>query len=230
MLLLIAFLAFLGSWLSIWAAWPRANRLDPDLWTENPVHDYGLLYLGQQAQTQFEMVNHYSQPLRIVDVFKSCNCSEASFSSPELGPGQKGQLQVVWTTGRSRGSISIQTVVKYKLADGSLHSKSFTVAAEVVPDIHCKPDKLQFDGPRAETQIVRLSAGRMSQFTVKAAYCNHPAFKANLRGANAIEVAFDGVTPVYSNGLEPRLIIQTDSPNEPQLVLPVVMRESFAAQ
>lgn len=218
LLLLVAVLSFAGSWLAVWAAWPRNV---PELWTNATVVDHGDLFQGQEVHTEFQFENRYSEVLEITDVYKSCGCSEAVFSARVMNPGERASVQVVWKTGRTRGRNSIAVDVFYSVGTSTAQRKSLRIEGNVVPDIVCRPEKLTFDGKKKEVQLATLAAGRMATFSIGKAYCNHPAFKVETSGANTIKVVFDGDTPVFADGAAPRLIIETSSPNEPQMFVPL---------
>jgi Protein of unknown function (DUF1573) len=221
LLLAVAAGCFVGSWFLIYAAWPTP---EPDLWTKNTTIDLGDVYQRQEKTAAFEFVNHFPHDVEIVEMIKGCSCSEAAFSEKRIKPRQTAVLKVTWKTGQMRGRQGVSIDFVYKVENNETFHKIVRVEANVVPDINYEPKTIAFAGTIPETQRIRFSSGRMKRFLLANARANHPAFKAEVRDGNAVEVSFDGKTPVYANGLEPVLILETDSPNEPHIQIPLKIR------
>ena len=74
---------FGGSLWLIAAAWPVRV---PDLYTERAIIRLGDISQGQKVVAEFQLINHFSQTLEIVEVVKSCTCSEATPERNHLEP------------------------------------------------------------------------------------------------------------------------------------------------
>ncbi len=227
MYLALSLPCFIASFWLIAAAWPVHQ---PDLFTEKAVIHLGDLSQGQKAVVEFVLVNHFSQPLEIVDVVRSCTCSEATPERNHLEPNGRTVLRVAWSTGSYRGLHTVNVSVVFKLADGEAGARSLQVEGNIVPDIITEPGKLVFDGTKAETQSLHLRAGRIARFKVSSARCNHRAFTASLGENGVVDVTFDGRSPVYANGIEPMLILANDGPNEPNIMVPLELRAPRPSQ
>jgi hypothetical protein len=212
---------FFSAWVLMLSAWPTP---EPDLWTENSVLDIGELFQGQERRVRFELKNNFSQELEILEVIKGCACTESALTRTMLKPGETTFLQVVWRTGQARGRCGVNLGVVFKLSDDSKHHRVFRVEGDVIPDIHREPNVPTFEGTNRETKSVSLTPGRMATFKVKKVHCNHPGFTAMLLAQATVEITYDGKTPVRADGVEPKLLIDTDSPHEPQMVVPLKIR------
>jgi hypothetical protein len=220
LLSLVAAGAFLASLVCIHLA--RAVP-SPDLWTDQPIFDHGRLLQGQQVLATFELVNHFPEPIEILEVITGCACSGTTLSTKYLQPGERVSLKVSWKTGRSRGPTTLLLQVLYKLPDRHFSSKSLQVKGNVLPDIRYDPSEIEFAGNRLETQVLQLAAGAKRDFVILKAFCSHRAFTAEVRESGMIEVTFDPAEWVAEDRSEPLLIVKTNSSNEPQMCIPLAV-------
>ncbi len=174
---------------------------------------------------EFDLANNFPQFLEIIDVVKGCSCTEATIERKHLEPKARTSLRILWNTGRSRGPHGINVEVAFKLADGKSYSKLLRVEGNVIPDLILDAEKLVFRGNGSETQTLRLAPGQTGKFKVLKSRSNHQAFKTEQDAGGGVAVTYDGKTPVWINGLEPKLILETDSPNEPQVIVPLEFLE-----
>jgi hypothetical protein len=207
---------FAGSLFCIYLAWPTPP---PDLWTERPVFDHGELSQGQEVQAEFALVNHFPQALEITQVVKGCACSDVKLSTKRLEPKEQATLQVAWKTGRMRGPSGVNVQVVFQLADGTVSHKNLRVEGEVVPDIRYEPSKLEFAGGKVESRVVQFSAGRLKAFTIRKAICDRAPFSAKVLEKDRVQVTYDPGKGEPSEGIASRLIVETDSVNEPEMII-----------
>lgn len=226
-LLVAAFAGFAGSITCLYLAEPKPAH---DLWTETPVINCGDLSQSQEVHVQFEVVNNFPNALDIFDVFRECGCSAVELSTKHLEPGERTYVNVTWKTGASRGYRGINLGIFFNLGDGRPLEKSLRVEGNIIPDIAITPEKMTFVGDKPEKQAIRFSPGRAERFKIRRVSCNHSAFKAQMVNEHLAEVTFDGVTPIYANGLQPILIVETDSLKEPEITVPLELRLALPSQ
>jgi len=220
-LLVVAGLAFLGSLLCVNQARPP---VPPELWTDQPVCDRGELSQGEKVHATFDLVNHFPQPLEITKVVTGCTCSKAELSTKHVEPDDHLLLTVSWKTGTARGRSGTDLQVVFQLADGTRGSKILGIQGDVVPDVVYDPTEVVFINGKVASATVHFYPGRQKEFKIRKAFCNHAAFVAHLHGDESVRVTFQPDKWLAEDRSKPNLIVETDSLNEPQMILPLRVR------
>lgn len=185
-----------------------------------PVLDFGKIEQGQSLHGEFELVNRFRQPVRIVSLSESCGCSETAVDEPRLAPGERTKLRATWKTGTRRGSSGVQVFVAFALPDDQVRQLTVTLKGEVIPDIAYDPAELVFREGVASKQILRLSPARMPKFVLREVYVSHRAFKAAAdKKRNTVEVTFGPTKWRTGDDFNPSLTVVTDSPREPRMYI-----------
>lgn len=69
-----------------------------DMYFKFPVHDFGMIQEGPQAEHEFEFENKGNEPLIISNVSASCGCTTPSYSKEPVLPKKKGTIKAVYNT------------------------------------------------------------------------------------------------------------------------------------
>jgi hypothetical protein len=77
---------------------PEAKIHPEDMYFKYPVHDFGMIPEGPQAEHEFEFENRGSEPLIISNVSASCGCTTPSYSKDPVLPKKKGTIKAVYNT------------------------------------------------------------------------------------------------------------------------------------
>ncbi len=75
-------------------------------------HDFGTILQGETVRHRFAFSNSGDAPLNIEKVSSSCGCTAALASARVLAPGESGEIQTSFDSGRFRGEVS-KTVYLY---------------------------------------------------------------------------------------------------------------------
>lgn len=77
----------------------QETKLHPeDMYFKYPVHDFGTIQEGPQAEHIFEFENRGKEPLIISNVSASCGCTTPSYSKEPVAPNKKGSIKAVYNT------------------------------------------------------------------------------------------------------------------------------------
>ncbi|MGC4057434.1 MAG: DUF1573 domain-containing protein [Chitinophagaceae bacterium] len=80
------------------AAVPEIKQHPEDMYFKYPLHDFGTIQEGPQAEHEFEFENKGKEPLIISNVSASCGCTTPSYSKEPVLPGKKGVIKAVYNT------------------------------------------------------------------------------------------------------------------------------------
>lgn len=130
----------------------------------------------ETVRAEIRLVNHFSAPVEIAEVIKSCACAEASVTPTRLEPGQSASLKVTWRTGAKRGSVSdaVQVLAIVQMEPPIPAVASVRLTAEVQPDLLYDPAALHFVRDRAGTAELHFRPGRMSDARILSAHATSP--------------------------------------------------------
>jgi hypothetical protein len=186
-------------------------------WTK----DLGKVPQGSQFETRFKLRNSISGEINLLTVLKSCACLSPELSKSTLAPGEETELVVQWRSGAFRGRSASDLIVVYVDAEGKRRGSRLRITADVIPDVDYSPASLVFQSGQKASREIIFKPGGQKALSLLTAACTHRAFQARLdveRGK--VDVAFNpDEWPDEDASVE--LIIQTNSPNEPILRIPL---------
>lgn len=95
---------------------------------EKDLHDFGKVKAGEEIACRFGFINNGQQPLVIQDIIAGCGCTNVTYPTKPVLPGQKDAVEVVFDT---RGRKGHQRQVVRVISNGSLLPKELIIRAEV---------------------------------------------------------------------------------------------------
>ncbi len=191
--------------------------------------DLGQVEQKAELRAEFVLENGFREPVEVLEVTQSCGCTEATIGTKVVAPGEHTTVATTWKTGTSRGPTRVHAYLTYRVGEGRPRFLTLTVLGDVLPDIRCDPQELQFERGVPATQVLRLIPGRMKEFRVERVYCSHRAFTTAVAGEGEIAVAFDPKKRTDGDGTA-FLGIVTDSPREPVIYVALNVRTSEPVQ
>lgn len=201
------------------------SKVPPGLWAINPVQDLGDRYQEEEIPLQFHLQNTFEGPVVIEGLIPSCSCTEANVSPDVLQPGEQATVDVVWATHASRGDTTTSLDVVYLAPSGNRSLLTLKLQANVIPDIRYDPEEVVFQADRPSEQIIRLTPGRLSEFTANQVSVTHRAFQAVLMpDGHRIAVRFN--PSEWSGGIAPtaELKVRTSSDRVQNLIIPLKVK------
>lgn len=197
------------------AARPAGLTADP------PAHTFPDLRQGQIVRAEFRLVNNHPGPVRIDGVDTFCGCQAADFTPGDIHSGETRAVGITWRMEGKRGRVSDVAWVRYTDPAGQPQRQPLLLNAEVTPDIRCEPSRLEFTAGRPQVLRLKLSPGGMPAFRVKGLYANSRQLAVTWEVETNEAVVRYIPADDEKIGPGPAVQIETDSPNEPVIEVPV---------
>ncbi len=199
---------------------------EPGLYFDRTTVDFGSVETGTTVQTNFTVTNRYPEAVEIKKVVGGCSCQSASISQNRLEPGETATISAEWKIGQVRHRIAESVWVTHTLPAASpekMGELGLILQAEAVPEIDYDPEQLEFVAGRDVDIEVRLKPGTRVNFAIKRVGCAAPYIQTSISGDNrVVRVHFDSkLLPKLRDVVKDALVIETDSPIQPRLTVPV---------
>ncbi len=95
----------------ITASGKKSDNNLPSIQFNKEIHDFGIIIQGENVQHLFKFKNTGKTNLIIKDATASCGCTVPSFSREPIGPGEDGEIEVIFNsanrTGRQTKTINV---------------------------------------------------------------------------------------------------------------------------
>ncbi len=181
----------------------------------------------ETLRTEFRLVNHFPTAVTVKELLKGCSCAEAAVSPERLEPGQSATLTIGWRTGGRRGKASeVVTVLAVPDDAEGVVAVQVQLTALVEPDVFCEPAEARFERHQPGTLTLRFTPGRMPGVQIRSAYPTVSALQTSVDvAAGTVAVSFDPAK-LDSEELTASVMVQTTSPKEPWVMVPVVFAGS----
>ena len=192
-------------------------------WDPSP-GQFGNVGQGAVLDATFEVTNNFQGPVEITEVNTGCSCRSAIVSRKYLGPGERSSVKITWSVGAKRGEVADEVWLVYTTPGAAAPSRApLRLEANVLPDIRFEPNRVAFRLGQPGTARVKLTPGQMPAFIARGTLTNSTALAAIcLHGGQEVEIRYTPGSEL--DAVEGRFVaIDTDSPNEPQLRIPVVI-------
>lgn len=115
---------------------------------DNPDHDFGTIYRGENAEHTFIIRNAGNAPLEIKNVRSTCGCTVASIGKRNLEPRESTKLKAVFDSRPYRGEI-IKNIYLYS-NDTENPVQKLSIRVDVQVDLEIRP---------ASVFLAKLKAG-----------------------------------------------------------------------
>ncbi len=169
---------------------PFCLRLRHSQPRENPLN-LGDIVQGC-SRGSFELRNLLDVPVRIIQVNKSCRCTEITVSDNDVPPKGSAKLDFEWDTTGGRGVRGSGFTVLYTVAgrDGVFQT-SLSVKGNILPFFDVEPKSPEFDKEVSETKTVRLLQRRGDvPVQIKNVFTSSPSLKVEKISAQEVSVTF----------------------------------------
>jgi hypothetical protein len=190
----------------------------------------GTFAQGEVAHLQFNLTNHGTKAVKLLRVDPSCGCTKVSPSANDVLPHESVIIEADWNVESSRGDVSTLLIVGY-LEHGSSEMKRLVLTARAIvePDIIIEPDEIRFIDNEMGRAHIRLSPGRLQQFRVLDAWSETQTIAAEVQSSKrTVVVTYDPARwkPAHSAFRMTKILVKTNSPNEPIMRIPVSFLKS----
>ncbi|MEA1996796.1 MAG: DUF1573 domain-containing protein [Gemmatimonadota bacterium] len=118
-----------------------------------PVHDFGGIYRGENAEHLFIIRNQGEDTLHINKVRSTCGCTVALLTEKDVAPGEAAELKTTFISGRYKGKIR-KNVFVYS-DDPRTPITKLSIQVEVLVDLEVSPTQIYFSGLKAGDRLER---------------------------------------------------------------------------
>jgi hypothetical protein len=201
-----------------------------DLVVDTNIKSLGRLRQGAEVSVEFLVANDTDREITIDRVLSSCACTSAKVDLSKLMPGETTKCGATYHARDSRGRTHTSLQLLYRIGtDPKTQSKILRIAADVEPDFDVFPETTPITFGNLSSITLRLVSRHVDDFKVESVRATHPAFTATVKpGYNVNEyyvtIAFSRSRwPVQDGQSSPGVIVRTNSPNQPELMLPLAV-------
>ena len=185
---------------------------------ENPEQTFNAKPAEQSIVARYRFTNTGKEPVKIVGVSTSCDCTTAAMTKTEYAPGESGEIEVKFSfggrTGRQVNTISVTT-------SAAPHQPAILQLRVNIEELVRIEPQLVFwrVGEQPDPKTIHIAIANGASVKVLRVRSDNPAFKVKLIELKPGKEYEIRVTP--SKVTEPTgaiLVIQTDHPPErPQI-------------
>lgn len=196
--------------------------------------DLGRLDEGTMASTVFHLRNDTGREVCLSpNVETSCGCTAGQLSQTKLAPGERMELKLGLSVGRSGNSAQIQRVQAkvHVLYDSEIPDVVVGVQFAAIPRWSVSPSNLVLNGLPGSTQKLRFSIcgdearnTRLTSLTTSYEGCELPEFHSSESENAKIDIVCDVVVPKQS--MDFRIAVTTNDAAIPTKYVSVAIKVS----
>jgi hypothetical protein len=208
---------------------PRAPLPAPRIAFDREEHDFGVVGQEQEVRTEFTVTNRGGGTLRLKAVRADCGCAVAEVADRELGPGESVPMAVLFRTMTFAGPHTKR--VRVWSDDPERPTADVVLRIDVSAGVVLMPPRLAFgDVLRGTTPTAAVTARwkegigrpfrvvRVDPSGLDLDLATEPFAAPPWRGTRVV-ARFRN--PPALGPISDRLVLETDHPDHPRLVVPV---------
>ncbi|MCH8880009.1 MAG: DUF1573 domain-containing protein [Planctomycetes bacterium] len=205
----------------------------PQLLIEEPVHDFGEVWIKPTLDYTFVIKNTGTAVLKILNVKPSCGCTTNGQYDREIPPGGTGRIPL-----KLRTSNLTKFTKRVTVTTNDPRSASFklTLTGTVKPYVTATPSRLRLSGvkPNQEIiEIVRLSVVP-DNVELQVVESRKPSgFRATLQPGpepKTYDLTIVGRPPFKEGTSSAKILINTGLPDQPTITIPVIVNVPHRVQ
>lgn len=205
----------------LWLAFREAPARG-QLYAEPPSLEFGPRTQGEQIVVTVSLINGGNQLVELTSVMSSCSCGTAAVGERKLMPGESTPLEIRWSLRNARGRSQAAVMVRYRLPDDEEGELAISLGAEVIPDYEYTPATLAFRRGTNGTQTIHFEPKGLDKLTLGGVQCTNGAFQAAIDpSSKTVSVTFSHAAWSDVLSSEPKLMVETNSPNQRVCVIPI---------
>jgi hypothetical protein len=213
---------------------PPAPVVFPPSVVFDAVHlNLGELEQNTTAPLQYQLTNHFNEPVQLLQATAGCSCIETKLSHKELQPGESATIDIKYQTGKQRGAVVGEVHFLFRNPDGLDVYHRLTYQATVKTDVKFAPGLEPWTIGTSGKQLIKVTSQEQGQhFKTELVFINHPAFAANVLSQNhgviALELVYTA-DPTEQPSVTTRpiyLTINSNSSQEPSVIVPLKFVDS----
>ena len=167
----------------------------------------------------FEVTNESPHDIEIINVRRSCRCSNLRFPSGIIAAGATVSLDLTWDLRGQSGEAQTDLLINYKTLDkeNRTYSTLILMQAKVTPDFDLAREVV-FERGEKHKQL-QLKPNMLPDAKLLSASCAHPAVTAKVSAPNLVDLHLDSGVTITDRIVE--LEVKTNSANSPALTIPI---------
>lgn len=157
------------------------GQASPQFFCEKNSFDFGKIEKGEKVTAHFKFTNKGDAPLEIINVETSCGCTSAKPAKNTYAPGESGELDVHFDSGRFSNQVTKRVTVVTN--DPKKPKTILTISADIQVDVNLKPSSLFFARAKlgaTETVEVKISTKKLPKLEISELNTNADYLAAEL--------------------------------------------------
>jgi hypothetical protein len=188
--------------------------------------DFGSVPEGNASSRVATIFNRGSRPISILDVVKSCGCTNTALSDTHLMPGRSVSIVVSLRPEPREKKVEGQVRVRYRV-DGESEplDTTISISAKVEPEFKIQPESLTFVSHQRAQQEFVLVPVVDSNLRLVGVESDNPALTCRETASHTVIVAFD--PGKWDRSLvRAHVFVRTSNATHPLEVVPVRVVQS----
>jgi len=219
-------LSFLASFM-ILAISATAAVASPQIYVQNPSHNFGTLIQGKKLDHTFIIKNNGDSPLKISHIRPACGCTAANASSPVVLPGKTSEIKATFNSANFFGNVSKTIAVESN--DPATPVYTLTIAGNIIEEISVKPKQLNLGQVKPETSITTyITLENRGPKPLKLISANSPmpqlsikSDKSQIKPGESAKINITVIPRQEDRMLSGYITISTDNPDKKEIMVPV---------
>ena len=207
--------------------WVTAAAAAPEMAVDQPAFDFGAIYQGKKVEHIFTLRNSGDSPLIIKSVRPSCGCTAVSITTSVISPGKTSGIKSSFDSTNFTGVV--HKTIEVTTNDFRSPTSTLTLQGTVIEEIQINPKQLSLGKVKVnETTRASLVVTNKGNKPLKLTSFRSPLPQivavADKKLLNPGESANISITIRLGSGdrlLSGYLAISTDSPDKPEILVPV---------
>ncbi len=205
----------------------------PRLEVEEPVHDFGEVWIKPTLDHTFVVKNTGSAVLKILNVKPSCGCTTNGEYDREIPPGGTGRIPLQL---RTRNLTKFTKRVTVTTNDPRSASFKLSLTGTVKPYVTATPSRLRLSGVKPNDEIIEIV--RLSvvpdDVELRVVESSKPSgFRATLQPGpepKTFDLTIVGQPPFKEGVNSAKILINTGVPDQPTITIPVIVNVPHRVQ
>ena len=205
----------------------------PRLAIEEPIHDFGEVWIKPTLKHTFVVTNTGEAVLKILNVKPTCGCTTNGEYDREIAPGGTGKIPLVLKT---RNMTKFNKFATVTTNDPGNASFKLSLTGTVKPYVTATPRSLRLSGVRPTEEIREIV--RLSIFSddveLQVVESSKPSgFRATLQPGpepRTFDLSIVGQPPFKEGINSAKILINTGLPDQPTITIPVIVNVPYRVQ
>ena len=174
-ILAVAIAALTGS---TWLAYLSQAQSVSDLKIEPASKDFGRVVQNDRLPASFRIVNQTDAAVSVVQIIKTCDCTQPRLSKTTLSPHETGTMEVSWDVGTRHGpsAATVTLVTTSGARKSGFQYAQLELTADVQAEFLLDPESVKFNkSSGSQRAFVSFAASPCCDVSLKSFHSSHLA-------------------------------------------------------